>query len=157
MNPEEQNDQKNVVFKIGIIVIVAVIFFLWLANLRNVLEDNKKENSDLWQKITQDMDSSLSKLNEISNNLASTSVENNNFVKDLVNRVNSATSTATTSIISTSTVKTEIKEELVDIIKKGTTTVKNSCPEFINCMPTIGEARPCTIPVGCENVTQIAY
>jgi hypothetical protein len=24
-------------------------------------------------------------------------------------------------------------------------------------MPTIGEAKPCVIPPGCENITQIAY
>ena len=33
----------------------------------------------------------------------------------------------------------------------------SSCPEFIDCMPTIGEAKPCVIPPGCENITQIAY
>lgn len=31
------------------------------------------------------------------------------------------------------------------------------CPEYINCMPTIGEARPCSIPPGCEEKTIIAY
>lgn len=32
-----------------------------------------------------------------------------------------------------------------------------ACPEYINCMPTIGEARPCTIPPGCEDRTIIVY
>lgn len=33
----------------------------------------------------------------------------------------------------------------------------SSCPEFIDCMPTIDEVKPCVIPPGCENITQIAY
>jgi len=31
------------------------------------------------------------------------------------------------------------------------------CPAYINCMPMIGEDRPCVLPPGCENITQIAY
>lgn len=33
----------------------------------------------------------------------------------------------------------------------------NFCPEYVNCMPTIGEARPCVIPPGCEEKTLIVY
>ncbi|MFA5754736.1 MAG: hypothetical protein WC905_05355, partial [Patescibacteria group bacterium] len=36
--------------------------------------------------------------------------------------------------------------------------IKNAnCPAYVNCMPTIGESRPCQIPAGCEGITKIAY
>lgn len=154
MNPDEQNYKKALILKIVGIIFIIFIFFLWLANLRNVFEDNKKGNDQTWQKITGDIDDSLDRLNKISDSLASSSIDNNKFVKEVVDRANSTT---TVSSIATSTIKVEIKEELLDLIKKATTTVKNNCPEYINCMPTIGGARPCTIPAGCENITQIAY
>ena len=35
---------------------------------------------------------------------------------------------------------------------------ESSCPEYVNCMPTIGgSARACNIPPGCENITQIVW
>ncbi len=147
MNYDEPNYKKSLVLKFSIIIIIAVIFFLWLANLRNVLESNQRNNNQVWQKITEDIDKSLNRLDEISNDLASTS-DSNKFVSELVNRASST--------VATSTVKIELKEELSDLIKKATTT-KSNCPEYINCMPLIGEARPCTVPVGCEDITQIAY
>jgi len=34
----------------------------------------------------------------------------------------------------------------------------NNCPDYINCMPTIGgPARNCAIPPGCEGITQIVW
>lgn len=34
----------------------------------------------------------------------------------------------------------------------------NNCPEYINCMPTVGEpARSCAIPPGCEEITQVVW
>lgn len=140
MNPEEQNYKKALIFKISIIVIVIAVFFLWLANLKNVFEDNSKDTDETWKKISTDIDASLDRLDKAIDNLSTTT----------------ATTTTSVPAVSTSTAKIELKEELSDLIKKATTT-KNSCPEYINCMPSIGESRPCVIPVGCEDITQIAY
>lgn len=153
MNNDEQNYKKTLLFKLGIIIIIAVIFFLWLASLRSVLKNNQDSNNETWRKINQDVNNSLNDLDKIVNNL-STSTSEDLFVERLLD---GASSTATTTI-STTTATTLVKEELSDLIKMATSTVKDSaCPPYINCMPTIGEARPCVIPVGCENITQIAY
>lgn len=153
MNQGEPNYKKALFLKIFIIVIAAFILFLWLANLRNVLQDDRSSNNQVWQKITEDIDSSLDHLNKISDEMASTSASNEEFVEKLINLASSSSPIQS----GTSTIKLELKEELSDLIKNATTTVKNNCPPYINCMPTIGEARPCVVPVGCEDVTQIAY
>ena len=152
MNPEEQNYKKSLLFKVIIIVIIVAVFFLWLANLRNVFSAQQKSNDKTWEKITKDVDNSLERLDKITSNLVSSSSENN-FVSELIDK----TSSTATSTLSTTTVKVELRAELSDLIKTATTTLKSDCPEYINCMPTIGEARPCVIPVGCEKITQIAY
>ena len=56
----------------------------------------------------------------------------------------SATSSPANSSTSTSTPSSPILKN-------------NNCPAYINCMPTIGEARSCQVPPGCEGVTVIAY
>lgn len=50
---------------------------------------------------------------------------------------------------------TESKEMLVELKKR--LKKDENCPEYIDCMPTIGEAVDCVVPTGCENITQIAY
>jgi hypothetical protein len=32
-----------------------------------------------------------------------------------------------------------------------------TCPQFIDCMPSVDRNKPCVVPLGCENITQIAY
>lgn len=152
MNPDEQETKKLLLVKVGMIVIIAVVLFLWLANLKGVFESQKSSNDKTWEKISEDMNTSLNRLDSISNNLSASSTDNS-FVKDLLDK---ASSTATSTIATTTSL--DIKKELTNIIKTATGSPKRaSCPEYINCMPSIGEVRPCVIPIGCENITQIAY
>ena len=153
MNPDEQEAKKILLVKISLVIIVAVIFFLWLANLKGVFESQSKSNDQTWKKISEDMSNSLNELDKISDKLSASSTDQA-FVQDLLDK---ASSTAASSI-STTTTSTEIKQELTDLIRTSTTSPKRiSCPEYIDCMPSIGEPRPCVIPVGCEKITQIAY
>lgn len=152
MSNNEQDYSKAIIFKIGILLIIVVVLFLWLASLHNVLESNSAANNEIWQKINKDVNDSLKNLDETVGSLASSTSENT-FAEKLLDKASSTI----VSTVPTTTTAALVKEELSDLIKKATTTVKNSCPSYINCMPTIGEARPCVIPVGCEDVTQIAY
>jgi hypothetical protein len=159
MNPEEEaNYRKSILFKIGIIVIIVIIFSLWLANLQNVFEINSNKGDDVLKRVRENIDQSLKEAE--TNFTKSASSTESDFVNGLVDKVSSTA----TSTKSTSTVVIEIKKELTDLIKKeiATTTATSSpkrisCPEYINCMPTIGEQKPCVVPVGCEKITQIAY
>jgi hypothetical protein len=148
MNPEEVQNKKSLLPKISIIILIAVIFCLWLANLNNVFDANSTSTDDTFKKISADIDESLAKVNaKLNKTVSSTS---NTFVDDLLEKASSSTAT--------STVKIELKEELKGLIKTATTTNKKiGCPEYINCMPTIGDAKPCVIPAGCEKITKIAY
>lgn len=155
---EDERRKKILLMRIGVIIIIVLIFFLWVYNMKNLwrpitLDNNesKTQNSDftnLKEDINKQMAEMKKKLSDISNkkqeakNKAGEELLNN-LLKETEKVASSSQSTSTASI-STSTVSTP--------------KVKNSsCPEYIDCMPTIGEARPCEIPVGCENITVIAY
>jgi len=148
MNPDEQEGKKLLLVKVGVIIIVIVVFFLWLANLKGVFENQKISSDKTWEKISRDMNDSLNRLDTVTSKLSASSTDNS-FVNGLLEK---ASSTAT-STISTSTAAAKLKKELIDI----TSSKKTSCPAYINCMPSIGAPRPCVIPPGCENITQIAY
>jgi len=148
MNPEEVNYKKALLFKIGIVVIIVAIFFLWLANLRNVFATKQITTDSTWEKISSDMDKTFKDAEANFSDAASST--DKAFVNNLLEKASSTVSTTTATV--------EVKKELTDLIKSATTTPKRiSCPPSINCMPTIGEARPCVVPVGCEKITQIAY
>lgn len=152
MNPEEQqNYRKALLFKISIVFIVIVIFFLWSANLKNVFKSQEMQSANTFEKIKQDIDKSFQEADENFRKMASSTSAA--LVEELINK---ASSTATSSN-STTTAKIEIRKELSDLIKATATPRDSSCPPYINCMPSIGEARPCIVPPGCEGITQIAY
>ena len=148
MNPEEVSNKKSLLPKISIIILIAVIFCLWLANLNNVFDSNSTSTDDTLKKISADIDKSLKDANaSFETTISSTS---NTFVEGLLNKASSTTAT--------STVKKELKEELTGLIKTATTTLERSdCPPYINCMPSTDKIKPCVVPVGCEKITQIAY
>lgn len=153
MNPEEVQNKKSLLPKISIIILIAVIFCLWLANLNNVFDSNSTSTDDTLKKISDDIDKSLKDVNaSFETTISSTS---NTFVEGLLSKASSTV--ATTTVIATSTAKTELKEELTGLIKATTTPKTIDCPPSINCMPSIGETRPCVVPAGCEKITQIAY
>ena len=152
MNPEESNYKKALLLKIGIVLIIITIIILWLANLQNVFESRQGQSDNILKKISDDIDKSLKDSETHLNESASTT--SNSFVEKLMNKASSTDASATP----TSTAAVELKKELTGLIKKATSTSGGSgCPEYIDCMPTIGEAKPCVVPAGCEKITQIAY
>lgn len=155
MNDEEKEARKSLFLKIGVSIIIVIVFFLWAANLKGVFESNNDKKKDhLFENISSDIDQQMKNLEQKMNANNATTTKND-FVKELIIKTDEIDSS------STSTPVAEIKKELTDVIKGATTTATSSsqvtCPPYINCMPTIGENKPCAIPVGCENITQIAY
>ncbi|MBN2884553.1 hypothetical protein JXE04_01365 [Patescibacteria group bacterium] len=56
--------------------------------------------------------------------------------------------------------KQEESQKFLDELKDKLPVIEiatSSCPAYIDCMPTIGQVKPCVIPTGCEAITQIAY
>lgn len=151
MNPDEQYVKKSLLVKIGIIVVIAIIFFLWLASLKGVFENQRSVSDNTWRQINNDIDQSFAEAEKRFDRAADLAASSTSdiFVDDLLKKASSTSS----STVSTSTAAAELKQELIDITKTKIT----SCPPYINCMPSIGEGRPCVIPPGCEKITQIAY
>lgn len=157
---DSERQKKILMMKIGVITVIVLIFILWVFNIRNVWRpitldsNNPSENSDL-SNFKNDINKQMTEINSRLSSIVNLKQEAqtkagdellNNLIKetDKISSSSAATSTATSSTISGST-STPAKLK------------NNNCPAYIDCMPTIGAAKTCQIPTGCEGITVIAY
>lgn len=155
MNSGEQKIKDAILVKIIFVAIVVVVLFLWLANLRGVFESQRLNSDKTWEKVNADINKSFEEADKRFSLIADSAdkAADNALVQDLLDK---ASSTAV-SKTSTTTITLELTKELLELTKASSTPKEKACPEYINCMPSIGGARPCIIPPGCEKITQIAY
>ena len=160
----EERQKKILMMKIGVGAIIILIFFLWVFNMKNlwrpivVSNDNLQTQSPELNKFKNDINSQMTEINKRLNDITNQKQAATNKAGDeLLNNVIKGTVKATSSPdISTSS---PINTSTTPVINSSSSVkIKNSkCPAYINCMPTIGAAKPCQIPAGCEGITQIAY
>ena len=158
---DEKQKRKILIMQIGAGSLTCLILVLWIFNLKNVWQNDKllaDSNSSQWSSLKSNLDKTLvdvrQQLNQIDKN-KKTQAAADNFLADLVKETGKiSSSSAVVAAISSLPVATSSPVTTSSQIIQS----KNkNCPEYINCMPTIGAARPCQIPAGCEGITVIAY
>lgn len=152
---ENEQVKKKFLMKVGIASFMVLVFVFWGLNVKNVFRGNAIENNENnveWQNMKKDFDETIDKmsvsLEKIEETNAKLKTASSSIINELITETNKLVASTTASSSSSSL-----------IIATSTASEKtiSDCPVYINCMPTIGEARPCQIPAGCENITQIAY
>lgn len=136
-----------------VIVLAALIFAFWAYNLKNVWRTSSS-NVDLGS-VKEEINQSLGELEEKLEENSRLQDDAGEMLNELIEEVEENASSSENFLPTTPDQATTT----LDIPATTTTPSRNiNCPEWINCMPTIGdEPRPCQIPVGCEGITQIAY
>lgn len=171
---EEERQKKIFLMRVGVVFIIVLIFVLWALNLQNVWQINKANNpqatSSNWAELRADFDKLSVDLNQriekframektaevdnLASGTSSVSSAGGILVQELIantnNLVASGTNLSTSSLAITN-------PEFNNSTTSTTTEINSNCPKYINCMPSVGEARPCQIPAGCEGITIIAY
>ncbi|HZJ41732.1 MAG TPA: hypothetical protein VFD51_01825 [Patescibacteria group bacterium] len=131
----KSKDKEIVIMRVAVFIIALAIIILWVTNQKNVWRNNNSNDVDLSndiKKIFQEPEPGFEEGKEIltDDNVGKRLEQDaGKLLEDIMNEAN----------------------------KKATSTELINCPEWINCMPTIGEARPCTVLPGCEGITKIAY
>ncbi|NCN22037.1 hypothetical protein GW758_00630 [Candidatus Falkowbacteria bacterium] len=151
---ENSQKEKALLLKILVLSFTVLIFAAWIFNLRsrfkNVEDLTLVPKNDEFSEIKDDLDQVVedlnTKLKDDKDSLGQIIEENQ---EDGLNQGPDQ--------------ETGVEEELKllplaeDPLFKTEPTLKN-CPEYINCMPTVGEdARGCAIPPGCEGITQVVW
>jgi FtsZ-interacting cell division protein ZipA len=146
----EEHRRKIIIMRIGVIVVVLIVFGLWLLNLNSSLNSSREklsgQNNVEWQQMKEELNNALSEVQE--------------SLEDMESAKQAAEQVATTSQPSAAD---NLLEGLIDKTEEIAPSSPDArpavnCPAWINCMPSsIGEAPNCQIPAGCEGITQIAY
>ncbi|MFP4514944.1 MAG: hypothetical protein ACLFNO_03010 [Parcubacteria group bacterium] len=161
----EEEDKKLLLYS-AVAFFLVLILFLWIFNLPSILNSktiNEEEADNFnWEGITETLRKTWS---DFSDNWKETSVDLENEIEKNPDIFVGSTSTEE---ISTSTVEVEEFEDMQAELKKLEKALEeahiekqdsNNCPEWVNCMPTYGDSGPrdCTIPAGCEGITEKVY
>ena len=153
----DEQAKKKFLMKVGIISLMVLIFVFWILNIKNVFRSSTAPTSEsdqaAWAEIKNDFRETVDKMSESLNKIEAANEKLKTASSSLINElIIEANKIASSSAATTST------SSLPLVDNQASSTIKNSnCPSYIDCMPTIGEAKPCQIPVGCEGITQIAY
>lgn len=136
-----------------VVILAALIFAFWAYNLKNVWQTSSN-NIDLGA-VKQEINQSLGELEEKLEENSRLQDDAGEMLNELIEEVEESASSSENILPNTPDQSTTT----LDFPATTTTPSRNTnCPEWINCMPSIGdEPRPCQIPVGCEGITQIAY
>lgn len=160
-NSEEA--KKLLILKVGVLIFAVALISFWSLNLSSAFSERGQRSGQksAWQ---EDLNNTISAITA-STTTARNSAEEKAFLAEMVNTLTDreiatasiAVPTATTAMPHETVTLTP--EQLLKNLEQRLplTSASSSCPEFIDCMPSVGEAKPCVIPTGCENITQIAY
>lgn len=171
----EPTNNKSLWQLVVFLILVFAVLVVWVINLKSSWNANKSGgsgNNKQLSEIVSDFNKSLDSLkNQINNQKglaaavtatttqeslsASDQVGGAALIKDLQQKINDNNDLVTTSTSATTTIS-DPNPQVPSTIKPGQDPI--NCPQYINCMPTIDAVAPnCQIPVGCENITVIAY
>ncbi len=162
--------KKSFLVKVGVGAIMSLIVIFWILNAKNMFISGTDDNESTGEinALKNDFASTVDQIGKGLDNVKKTDKELNAASSSLINELIIETNKAASSSankISTSSEITATSSPLISTsslptIPLAATTTKKSkfdCPAYIDCMPKVGAARPCQIPVGCEGITQIAY
>ena len=159
---DEGQKKKILIVQIVAAALTLLILVVWIINLKNVWQTEKRlavsDNNQEWADLKNELDQTLanvkSEVEQINQaRQKQEDAKNEGLLNNLLAETKKLASTSSSTIVATSSPATSTS------IATSTSGRLNhpNCPEYINCMPTIGEARSCQIPAGCEGVTVIAY
>jgi len=150
----KQEKKKSLLFKFLVITLTLLIFSAWVIALKNSwqLQKNNQVVIPVANEIRKDVDETINEISERINKLE----KQQQLEKGVENLIND---------LKVEFVKEpdfsnpqEASENFVIPEPLPINPIRNDCPAWINCMPIIdGPARPCVIPPGCEDYTQLAY
>lgn len=165
----EERQKKIFLLRVIIASATVLIFALWLINLRNVsryASENAPDEDEGWAQLRTDLNETLGdiqgQLDKVKADQSAQTKEESEAILSgvLAETGKAAASLATSTAIATSTIaatSTVAATGTLPVAGPETPKEKIGCPEYIDCMPTIGAARPCIVPAGCEGITTIAY
>lgn len=154
----EEQDNKIMIMKISVLVLMVVVLAAWGMNIRKVFlfKSNTDSGSKIWNDLKSNLYGSL-------DDIAKQSEKAGNAISDQAIKEKSDILASEMIQATANTKEEKNNQEVIATTTEATsstvieTEINQGCPDYINCMPTIGQAPDCQIPPGCEDTTQLVY
>ncbi len=145
--------KKKLLLKVGVGIFSALIIGFWLFSFRlsaseAPVSEASDSGMDKWQEEFASTINAMRSGLESDTEETATTKAGKDFLSEMTDNLTASNTPVTATIT---------PEQMIKDLENRLPAPEQSCPEFIDCMPTVGEAKPCVIPPGCENITQIAY
>lgn len=171
---ENEQAKKNFLIRVGVISSAVLIFIFWFLNSKNVFvfnspeaEVQKQSLDGLVQEFSQAMNEMEEGLVEVKESDDIKRLADEEFLRNLKTETDKLIASSSEQNISEETTNFDdmsgdgllasSSDESAVIVIPEESLNNSACPAYVNCMPTIGAARQCQIPAGCEGVTQLVY
>lgn len=143
---EKKLNKKKVLLIIFISFFFLLIFALWLSNFLRIIDSSSltlvpKEKSEEVSEIKESFKDFIEQVNKVKDEQEVNLAEEIKTLDEIVVKPNEPI---------------EITEPATDEDLLNKEIIKN-CPAYVNCMPMIDSVVNCSIPFGCEGVTQFVY
>lgn len=160
-----EKDKKLLLYS-AVSFFLVLILFIWIFNLPSILSSKTIEEEEVdnfnWTEVTDTLKNTWS---DFSDNWDESSVE---IEEEVEKNPDIFVGSTSTEEVSTSTVDSKEFEDMQAELKKLEEALEeaqiekqnpNNCPQWVNCMPSYGDSGPrdCTIPSGCEGITEKVY
>lgn len=148
---EAENRKKLFLLWVLVLSVALFVLLVWVFNMKSELQRIQEEASlretEEIDNLKQDVSDFFDKVNSEAKKIET--IAENEIEKN-----------KKTALPENENINQPVKEEssLPEEESNVLPTQNNSnCPPYINCMPTIGEARPCVISPNCEGITVPVY
>ncbi len=170
-NEADSKDKKLLLWS-AVSFFLVLIVFLWLLNISSILKsktiNEEQVDNFQWEEISNTLKHTWS---DFKDNLSNAGQElDQEFKKNPNIFDNNSTSTeelatTTVDVDEFEKMKAELRgleerlqEEKIEEENNLDKNNLNNCPEWVNCMPTVGGKNlDCSIPPGCEGITEKVY
>lgn len=165
---EDEQDKKILWLRIGVVILFVLILSLWALNMRNLWHSKNElvppTDNSTWENFRAEVEKSIEDMKAQIDRIPAADPDLEDISQPADTNNNSELETG--ELFPQPTYGDPGSPSIPDMspgIPAPVDNQKSYCPAWINCMPTVvgpGEvmdSRPCTIPPGCEGITQIAY
>lgn len=149
-NTEMSVEKKRQLILFFVLALAAIIFAVWAYNLKNVWRYNPGDDFKL-DIIKEEIGDSLNKIEDSLDEKTRLQDDAGQMLNDLLEEAEKSAVPEIDEDVNFGEDKMATSSE--EALKPG----RLDCPDWINCMPGPDVSRPCVVPVGCEDITQIAY
>ncbi len=148
---EAENRKKLFLLWVLVLSVALLVLLVWVFNMKSELQRIQEEAS---LRETEEIDNLKQDFSDFFDKVNSEAKKIETIAENEIEKNKETALPENENINQPAKEESSLPEEESNVLPAQN---NSNCPPYINCMPTIGEARPCVIPPNCEGITVPVY